>query len=529
MATFRDLQHNLAESVRRFPQRPAVEDPAGATLTYAELDEATSRLRDHLRQLGLEPADRVAFCLPKSIDSIVCMYGALKAGVVYIPLDPEAPARRNALVVADSGAKLLVAHRDLGPALLDEVAALGAEPPAAVLVGEAPIETLHQWLVSQSPEEESVPVEKHVAGPQDPAYVLYTSGSTGKPKGVMLSQENATSFIDWCSATFEPTEVDRFSSHAPLHFDLSVLDVHVSLKHGATLVLIDEGTAKSPRELAPMIAEKEISIWYSAPSILCFLIAHGRLDRYDYSALRLILFAGEVFPVKHLRNLKLALPHCRYFNLYGPTETNVCTFFEIPESIPEARTEPYPIGKVCAHGEALVIDVDGNETPAGEEGELCIRGPLVTAGYWHLPEVNARAFHRDQDGNSWYKTGDLVFADGNDDFVFVGRRDRMVKKRGYRIELGEVETGVYRCPNVREAAVIAVSDEQRGVQIIAFLATNASDGKRPSIIALKTSCGEALPSYMIPDVFIIEDSLPRTSTGKVDYQQLTRSYTDRTQ
>ena len=139
--------------------------------------------------------------------------------------------------------------------------------------------------------------------PSDLAYILYTSGSTGKPKGVMLSHENAVSFVDWCSESFEPTAADRFSSHAPFHFDLSILDIHVCLKHGATLVLIGEDIGKDAPRLAQLIADERISIWYSAPSILALLAQFGNLATHDYSALRQVLFAGEVFPVKHLRTL----------------------------------------------------------------------------------------------------------------------------------------------------------------------------------------------------------------------------------
>jgi non-ribosomal peptide synthetase component F len=139
--------------------------------------------------------------------------------------------------------------------------------------------------------------------PGDLAYILYTSGSTGKPKGVMLSHENAVSFVDWCSESFAPTAADRFSSHAPFHFDLSILDIHVCLKHGATLVLIGEDIGKDAPRLAQLIADERISIWYSAPSILALLAQFGGLAKHDYSSLRQVLFAGEVFAVKHLRAL----------------------------------------------------------------------------------------------------------------------------------------------------------------------------------------------------------------------------------
>src|SRR5262249_40089576 len=163
-----------------------------------------------------------------------------------------------------------------------------------------------------------------------------------------------------------------------------------------------------------------------------------------------VLFAGEVFPIKHLRTLKTLWPHPRYFNLYGPTETNVCTFYEVPGKIPEDRTVPFPIGRVCAHVRGKVVDERGHEVPYGVEGEFCMAGRSVMQGYWNLPEQNSKAFLLDDPG--WYKTGDIVIEADDGNYIYVGRRDRMVKRRGYRVELGEIEAGLYRHPAVKEAA-----------------------------------------------------------------------------
>jgi acyl-CoA synthetase (AMP-forming)/AMP-acid ligase II len=229
------------------------------------------------------------------------------------------------------------------------------------------------------------------------------------------------------------------------------------------------------------------------------------------------LFAGEVFPVRHLRTLKELIPHPRYYNLYGPTETNVCTYYEIPASIPADRAEPYPIGKTCSHLQARVIDRDGRDVGRAEEGELCIAGPAVTSGYWNLEAQTARAFLPGDGGRDWYRTGDVVVQDASGDFVFRGRRDRMVKKRGYRVELGEIEACLYRHPAIRQAAVIALEGED-GVRIKAFVCPHGE--QRLSLIALKTFCAQHLPVYMVPDLFAFPASLPTTSTDKIDYQQL---------
>ena len=195
----------------------------------------------------------------------------------------------------------------------DESAQLGPTPQLLLLEGTGGGVPLCQALDREDAQRSAPAMATASPAPDDLAYILYTSGSTGKPKGVMLSHENAVSFVDWCSEVFQPHENDRFSSHAPFHFDLSILDIYVPLKHGATLVLISEDVGKEPQRLAPLIAERRISVWYSAPSILSLLAQYGNLASHDYSALRLVLFAGEVFPVKHLRALQSLLPATTLF------------------------------------------------------------------------------------------------------------------------------------------------------------------------------------------------------------------------
>jgi acyl-CoA synthetase (AMP-forming)/AMP-acid ligase II len=230
-------------------------------------------------------------------------------------------------------------------------------------------------------------------------------------------------------------------------------------------------------------------------------------------------FAGEVFPIKHLRALIEAWPHPRYFNLYGPTETNVCTFHEVSKPISPERTEPLPIGKACSHCESKVVEFDAAGTAQEvPEGELLVSGASVMTGYWNLPQQMEKVFYREADGTLWYRTGDIVKADGNGDYLFVGRRDRMVKRRSYRVELGEIEAALYRHPHVAEAAVVALPDEETGVVIKAFV--SFAQGDQPSLIEMKQFCANNLPAYMIPDRFSYQDILPKTSTDKTDYQKL---------
>jgi amino acid adenylation domain-containing protein len=520
MLSQRVLHGFLTESAQLRPNNIAVVEPGKGSVTYEEFNQLSDSVRDRISHLGVREGDRVGFCLHKSIDSLATIFGILKAGAVYVPVDPGAPAARNAYIMGDCGVKAIFAESCFVDGLREEYA--GPPPPMICLEGTGAGQPLGRAL-AQLQEDDPAPAVETAEPPADNlAYILYTSGSTGKPKGVMLTHRSAISFVDWCSEVFGPTEEDRFSSHAPFHFDLSILDIYVPLKHGATLVLIGEADGKDPLKLAPLIAENRITSWYSTPSILSLLAQYGRLDQFDFSALRTVNFAGEVFPVKHLRSVKKLWPGPRYFNLYGPTETNVCTYYEIPEVVPDDRTKPYPIGVACSHyqGQIKVVDEKGQAVAVGEEGELCATGPGVMEGYWNLPERTANAFLVDEGGRAWYKTGDIVYQDADGNYIYVSRRDRMVKKRGYRVELGEIEAGLYRHPAIREAAVIALSDEENGVKIKAFLSCKGET--RPSLIELKRFCAENLPSYMVPDLFSIHDVLPKTSTDKINYQELTK-------
>lgn len=504
----------LDASVARVPDRVAVVDTFGQTLTYRELDDHSNRVAAFLQQRGVRPGDRVGMILRKSCAGVTALWGIMKAGAAYVPADYTSPAERNLRILTDCQVK--VAFLDVA---CEAVAAGGREafhtvtvvPPGVAGTVAAGASGWREVLAVPASARTPVAITS-----RDLAYILYTSGSTGVPKGVMLTHENATSFVDWCSSVFAPSEHDRFSSHAPFHFDLSVLDIYVCLKHGAALYLVGEELGKSPKDLAQFIAANRLTVWYSTPSILALLTQFGGLAALDCSSLRLVLFAGEVFPVKHLRALKQIWTQPVYYNLYGPTETNVCTFARIPATVPDDRTEPYPIGPACAHCQPLVLDGDREVTP-GEEGLLYMSGPSIFQGYWNRPVENAAAFI-ERNGVRWYNTGDVVRDTPDQGFLYLGRRDRMVKRRGYRIELGEIESALYKHEHVREAAVIAIPDDASGVRVIANLTLKGSE--RPSIIAMKGFCATHLPPYMSPDAFVFHEALPRTSTDKIDYQQL---------
>jgi amino acid adenylation domain-containing protein len=511
------LQHLLTEAAARQPERPAVASGDG-TLTYGELDRLSTKVARALVRMGVAPGDRVALLAPKSAAAVTGLYGVLKAGACYVPLDPKAPAGRLSYVAADCGAAAIVA---------DEARAAQAAALAAGVPGSPGV------LVTSGPEVAAEPGEPGDPGEQLPgerviendlAYILYTSGSTGTPKGVMISHRNSLAFVEWAAAEAGLGELDRVCSPAPLHFDLSVFDVFSSCRAGACLAVLPEGAATFPVSIATWLEREQISVWYSVPSLLTLLACFGGLERFDLSRLRTVIFAGEVFPPKYLARLMTELPHPRYLNWYGPTETNVCTAFEVPKG--EADAAPVPIGKACANTEVFAVTPEGRRvTEPGGEGELYVRGPTVMRGYWgqqaKTREVLVASPFRAEYDELVYRTGDLVTLEPTGDYSYVGRRDSMVKIRGYRVELGEVEAALYRHPAIREAAVLPVPDELLGSRLRAVIATDGMGDLTREIVL--EHCRQWLPGYMVPELVEFRETLPRTSTGKVDRAGLART------
>lgn len=514
----RHLADLLEESSRRFADRVAVVDDRENQLTYAELNRRADAIAAALSAGGVRRGDRVGVVMPKTVSAVAALFGVLKAGAAYVPIDPAAPAARGQNILTDCNVRgVIVDHR-----LAAVVPSVDAAEELEVVVLDGPkrsVADLPGSVVGMSDvlDARGTPpaVERE---PTDLAYILYTSGSTGMPKGVMITHDNVLAFLAWCSATFKPSELDRFSGFVPFHFDPSVLDLYLSITHGATVFLLSHDAVKAPEEVARFIARHRLTILHAAPSLLCSLLRFGKLESHDASSLRLVLFGGEVFPIKHLRDLQRAWRSPAYYNLYGPTETTVaCAYASIPSPVPQDRNTPFPIGFACHHCQAVVLDRDGREAKWGEEGILHIRGRSVFAGYWGRPQ-DTRAALVEHGGHQWYCTGDVVRFDPSQGLTYVGRNDRMVKRRGHRIELGEIEHALYGHAAVREAAAIALADAESGVTIVGYLVLE--QGRTLSTVELKAFCAKTLPAYMIPDRFVVRDRLSRTSTDKVDYQAL---------
>jgi L-proline---[L-prolyl-carrier protein] ligase len=313
------------------------------------------------------------------------------------------------------------------------------------------------------------------------------------------------------------TSDDRLSSHAPLHFDLSIFDLYAAAATASTLVLVPPQASVLPVELARFIRTAGITLWYSVPTVLSMLVDRGGLARGDFPRLRVVNFAGEVFPTRYLAGLMRLLPSATFWNFYGPTETNVCTAYHVPEP-PDPDGGDIPIGKPIEGVRAYVMTDEGSYASLGQEGELLIGGPTVMQGYWADEEKTAQKLVPDprDERRLVYRTGDLVAEQPDGNLRFLGRIDNQIKSRGYRIELGEIETVLHSHPGVIECAVAAVPDDLVTNRLLAHVVV--CDGT--SVADLARFCRDRLPSYMAPEHYRSWDTLPRTSTGKIDRQSL---------
>jgi amino acid adenylation domain-containing protein len=490
-------------------QRTAVVEPDRGRVSYAELDRLADAVAHRLARLG-GPGSRMGLYLRRSTDAVAAIFGALRAGWAYVPVDPGAPAERNAEILADCAVQATIVE-----ARFEEKFELARHGRASgTVIGIDPVglgQAIGKWA-GRDTSGDMLPIARP-DGSDALACILYTSGSTGRHKGWMMSHAAVAAHAEWARGLLRPSATDVFANHAQFNFGMSLFDIFSCLTSGTPLVLVPDEVRAVAGRVIELWERERISIWFSGPAILSRIAGEAALESRDLSSLRVVAFAGEVFPARHLRELRRRLRHPRYFNFYGSTETNVAASFELAADTP--GDESPPIGRPCAHFEARVVDAKGNIAGAGEAGELQLRGPGLSLGYLDQPQLTAERLVPAADGGSpWYRTCDLVRSSADGELRYAGRIGRMVKVRGYRVEPGEIEARLLEHPQVREVGVVAVEGDAE-LQLVAHVG-----GSRLPVVELKEFCSVKLPPYMIPERFVFHDVLPRNLRGKIDFDHL---------
>lgn len=517
------IPQTVDRAAERDPDRDAV-CFSDQQLSYADLAWRTDQLAGVLGGLGVRRRDRVGVLMNKCAEAAVAIHGAMKARAAYVPLDATAPPARLAAIARDCGIRHLISH-PLRAATVRGVLACGAGIATVVGIDRSGLEDV-DGVEAISWDEVAAATAARPDGPlieDDLAYIIYTSGSTGVPKGIMHTHRSGLHYARWVVHEYGLVADDRLTNHAPLHFDMSTFDYFGASAAGATTVVVPEMCMMLPASYSQLLERERISVFFTVPFALAQLLHHGALDHRDLSSLRRIVFGGDVSSTRDVRALMLALPHTGFSHMYGPAETNGCMSYDIP-SVPEASEVQIPIGRAATGMEVRVIAADGTPVGPGEIGELLVRGPTVMQGYWGRADLDARAFRRRKVAAQFaeveYCTGDLaaLLPDGN--LRFCGRKDRQIKVRGYRVELDEVELVLEAHPMVREAAVFPVegTDATRTIDAVVTRSSVELEGA-----ALLEHVRTRLPAYAVPARIEFVESMPLSSTGKIDRLALQRA------
>ncbi|WP_149277114.1 amino acid adenylation domain-containing protein [Pareuzebyella sediminis] len=512
-----NLSQILEQSAERFPDKEAFKCLDKA-LSYAVLDEKADQLAAFLIKSGLKKGDRVAIYMNRCLDTAIAVYGILRAGGVFVAINPLLPANRSLLIINDCGIEFILTT----VSQQTKVKEILKESPLLKVVGLSDEENENwvSWNTIFTKSMESF--KRPTIVEEDLASILYTSGSTGVPKGIMHSHKSLVCLAKLEADLHHSTHLDIIGNFAPLHFDQSLFGYFSGPLVGATTVIFPDAYVKLPASLSMLAAKEKITLWFSVPLILMQVLMHGDIDNKDFSALRYVRFGGEVFPVNQLRTLMKKWPHVKFINSYGPSEVARCTYNILVE--PPQTDDPIPLGTVWGNTEYKILDEKDQEVKKGDPGELVVRTGTRMIGYWNNKALTEKSFFRISQVSGYdhiyYRTGDLVRENRKEELMFLGRIDRQIKLRGYRIELDEIEAVLQQNEKVNEVAVIVTTKEGGDRELEAVI--RPVDKATIDIRELILFCSAHLPTYSIPQKITLLDDFPRTGSGKIDRNAIVR-------
>lgn len=505
------VQSLLEQGAARTPDRPALV-AGGRRLTYRALDQVANGLAWTLKEHGVCRGDRVVILLPNDVEAVASIFGVLKAGATFVVLHPSTKPDRLAQILEDAGPAALVTDgprlRVAGPAL-SRGSSVRALLLAGATQGQTPEEvvTIPWGEIPTSPE--APPCESIEL---DLATLIYTSGTTGRAKGVMSTHANVLAATTSINAYLGNTPGDVILDVLPLAFDYGLFQIFLAFQAGARIVL--EPGFTFPAQVVARVAEEGVTGLPCVPTIVATLLRQPRLLA-PLRGLRYITNTGAALMPAHIAELRRALPAVRIVSMYGLTECKRVSYLP-PEQV---DLRPDSVGVPIPGTEVWVEDGEGRRLPPGEVGELVVRGPHVTRGYWRAPSLSAQRFRPGPlPGEMVLHTGDLFRRDAEGYLYFVGRTDDIIKTRGEKVSPREVEGVVCRLPGVAEAAVIGVPDEVLGEAVV--LVVTLREGARLTERDLRAHCAAGLDAFMQPARVVIQSDLPRTDNGKVDKRRL---------
>jgi amino acid adenylation domain-containing protein len=509
------LEGLLERSAQRLPDKVGL--VAGdRRVTFGELDARANGLAHELVALGVERGDRVALCLDDNVDTVVGLFGALKAGAAFVSINPGVKQKKLAYILDDSGAKVLCIGGPKAGAWKDDLAPR-ERLRAIVVPGEKKPEigggkTVATWTQEPKP----APPPKRCVD-LDLAALLYTSGSTGHPKGVMLAHKNVLAAIDSIVEYLGNREEDVLFNVLPLSFGYGLTQLFAAIQVGARFVA-EKGIVFPAATLGKM-AEEKATGFAMVPTIAAVLLGLD-LSQFDLASLRYVTNAGAGLPVAYAKKFREALPKVDLVCMYGQTECFRVSYLDAKE----VDRKMGSVGKGIPNQEHLVVDDQGRPVPPGTPGELIVRGSHVMKGYWGMPEESAKklapvaAFGPVGGLDPVLHTGDLFRTDDEGYLYFVSRKDDIIKAKGEKVSPREVEDVLHQMEGVAEAAVVGVPDPVFGEAVKAVVVLK--EGVTLDARKVQLHCSKNLEDYMVPTLVEFRDAMPKNDHGKIDKREL---------
>ena len=505
----------LENSAARLPDKVALVC-GNQRLTYREIDYSANQVASALADMGIRRQDRVVIFLDNSVESVISLFSILKAGAIFIILNPTMKSKKLNYILNDSGAQVLITHTSKLRVINEAVIDVPNLKHIICCQSKGPHSNLKRFVTWSSIFEQTERIQtgnKVSSIDVDLATIIYTSGSTGEPKGVMSAHYNVVAAARSITQYLKNVEQDIILNVLPLSFDYGLYQVLMAFLFGGTVVL--EKSFAYPYEIIEHLSQERVTGLPIVPTMAAILLQMKDLSRFDFSSLRYITNTADVLPVAYIRKFQALFPHVRIYSMYGLTECKRVSY--LPPDQLDLR--PNSVGMPMPNVEVVIVDKQGQEAVAGDVGELVVRGSNVMQGYWNKPEETSQTFRPGRyKGEALLFTGDLFQRDEEGFLYFVARKDNLIKVKGERVSPKEIENILCDMDEVLESAVIGIPDKIFGQAIKAFIVKNIKS-KLTEKEVMKY-CVRNLEPFMLPKYIEFHDSLPRSANGKIDKKKL---------